>query len=686
MILTVIGMFKVDMKKIILSLLLTAITLPGFILATDISSGDLGEVVIRADDVIVYGEQKPINAIIASKVIGSIELKTKGIRNLAQALEYTAGIDIQPVGKGESHISMRGFDQVASKVLIDGVPAYEGFFGLVDLSAIPAQAIEKIIIEKGASSVLYGPNTMGGVVNVITRKGALIHNRETEVSFTAGDYNSRNYGISHSANLGKINYYLGYDRRVSDGFALAGGFDNSNTWVGENSGYNENGGLREFSDFNKQSLVANIGYESGGKTRGNLSLSYLDNKHACPVELNRYWRFTKWYQWQLSLAGEHKFSQRAIVSSRFFYVDHTDELTDYTELTYQAGGKTWFDKSRYDDFSYGGDMQFRYTAGTRNLFRLGLNFQKDRNDQKEYNARNFYGDIIVGWSPVQSYEANTYNIGGEDLIKLTDRIFITPGVAYSYFKPIKSADMPSPAAIGTFNPQIGMSVDITKKATLITSVARKVRFPRLKELYSTHAGGNPDLKAEQTIASEIGIDYAFSDINSISVSWFRNDIENLIERVRNESNEWVYQNIGRALFTGIETQIRSLPISRVSAEISYTYLDAKNKEGNSKVACRPEHKLNFNIGYASPVNLSLNLYGSFVGHQVQYYTVDGENIARTIPTYFLGNARIAYKVASIRPASTELFITVNNIFDKNYEEGNGPMPGRSIWAGFDVGI
>ena len=686
MILTVIGMFKVDMKQIILSLLLTAIILPGFAPASDMSGGDLGEVVIRADDVIVYGEKKPVNAIIASRVISSVELKSKGIRNLAQALEYTAGIDIQPVGKGESHISMRGFDQVASKVLIDGVPAYEGFFGLVDLTAIPAQAIEKIVIEKGGSSVLYGPNTMGGVVNVITRKGALIHNRETEVSFSAGDYNSRNYGISHSANLGKVNYYLGYNRRVSDGFALSGNFDNSDIWVGEASGYDENGGLREYSDYHKQSLVANIGYESGGKTRGNLSFTYLNNKHGCPVELNRYWRFTKWYQWQLSLAGEHKLSPTAVLSSRLFYVDHTDELADDIELTYEAGGRTWFDKSRYDDFSVGGDLQFRYTAGKWNLFRMGFNYQKDHNDQKEYNARDFNNNIIVGWSPVQSYEANTYNFGGEDLIRLTDRVFVTPGAAYSYFKPIKSADMPSPGAIGKFNPQIGMSVDITEKATLVTSVGRKVRFPRLKELYSTHAGGNPDLKAEQTVASETGFDYRINDFNSISVSWFRNDIEDLIERVQDGSGDWIYQNIGRALFTGLETQIRSMPVDRIRAGFSYTYLNAKNKEDDSKVACRPEQKLDFNIGYDSPAHISLALYGSFVGHQVQYYSDNGENVARTIPTYFLGNARITYKIAAARTASTELFITINNIFDKNYEEGNGPMPGRSIRAGFDVGI
>jgi len=626
---------------------------------TEISSSDLGEIVFQGDDIIVYGEKQPFNAALKANEITLTELQGKGAQTIAEALEYVSGVDIQNGGKGESHLSIRGFEQKSSKILIDGVPVYEGFFGIVDLSAVPVQAVQKIVIEKGATSVLYGANTMGGVVNIITRKGTGL--RKSNISLALGDNNTRKLASDYSDVMGKLSYYLGYSWRSSDGMRMSNDYNAADKWIGVDSEYREDGDTRELSDYNKQSFLVNLGYKAGAD-KVDLSLSYFTNEHGCPVEQNRYWRFADWHQWQISLAGEKRISSAAIFNTRLFYVNHGDELVDDAERTIEAGGKSWFDKSRYDDYSLGGEVHLRIIPNKRNLIRVGLNYQQDRNKQTEYNPRNNVGDIIFhGWTDIETYEADTYCIGAEDLFRFTDRLFVTLGASY-------------------------VTCHISGNMSLIASIARKTRFPRMVELYSSHTGGNPDLKAEQTIASEAGIECNISNYAYIAASFFHNDIDNLIESVKDESGSRIYLNIGEARFYGWETQLRSTIISGLDFRGNYTYLYATDEVDDIEIACRPRHKLNLSVVYKLPADLSSTFYGTYVGRQVQYYNENGATLKRAISDYFLANAKVAYKMFFVHSKTSEFFITVKNILDRNYDEGNGPMPGRSILAGINVTI
>ena len=66
-----------------------------------------------------------------------------------------------------SRIRLRGMDN-GTLVLVDGHPA--NFNNASALNSIPIDQIEKIEVVKGPGSVLYGPQAMAGVINVITKK------------------------------------------------------------------------------------------------------------------------------------------------------------------------------------------------------------------------------------------------------------------------------------------------------------------------------------------------------------------------------------------------------------------------------------------------------------------------------------------------------------------------------------
>lgn len=119
-------------------------------------------------------EKKLIDTPANALIITADEIKSGGyqsafeaIKNLSQAGANMYQEDGGDTGGMMSRIRLRGMDN-GTLLLIDGHPS--NFLNATALNSIPADRIERIEIIKGASSVLYGPQAMAGVVNIITKK------------------------------------------------------------------------------------------------------------------------------------------------------------------------------------------------------------------------------------------------------------------------------------------------------------------------------------------------------------------------------------------------------------------------------------------------------------------------------------------------------------------------------------
>ncbi|MFH0725014.1 MAG: Plug domain-containing protein [Pseudomonadota bacterium] len=125
----------------------------------------LGEVVVSADR-----PDKEGPATIAKVTAEDIE--RQNATNLGEALKLVPGVFFrQGRSKEGYYVTMRGFEQENILILLDGIPIGVPYEGLVNLADIPVQNISEIKVIKGNASVLYGPNAMGGVINIITKKG-----------------------------------------------------------------------------------------------------------------------------------------------------------------------------------------------------------------------------------------------------------------------------------------------------------------------------------------------------------------------------------------------------------------------------------------------------------------------------------------------------------------------------------
>jgi len=639
---------------------------------------DLGQV-------LVTGDSEKTGSMTTTDVIFIEDIKMQGVKTVAQALEYVPGVDIQIGNKGQATLRVRGFNQNGVKVLIDGVPAHESYFGSLDLGQISIDSIARIKVIKGASSVLYGPNTMGGVINIITKKGG--EKPCTSLTTSFGENNTRNYIFNHGASVGNFNYWISGSHRTTDGFELSDRFDPNNPRTGLGTDFNEDGGTRDLSYFTENTFNSKIGYEYDNNSKLYLSFNYQQNKKGCPTEDSRYWEFNKWNHWHVNLVGEHDFTDILTLKARVYYVDHEDTLEDVSWDADHTTSKKWFEQSVWDDYTLGGELQAYLDFGNASLVKIGVSYMKDNHVQQDYyDAATL--SVVRGWAseglqPAEEYEIDVYSYGIEDKIRVFDRVTLNAGVSFDVHDPVKAYGGVDRDKTEVWNPQAGIAFDITRDFNIYASVAKKTRFPQMGELYSNLAGGNKSLKPQKTIAYEIGLKKQFNDVMNLSLAGFFNDVEDRIV-CETVSGTKQYVNKGETETKGLEAQLDITTPWNLDIGLGYTYLVSKDKDDAASAWADseyiPEHKATLNVRYAFDFGLTAAFQSVYTGEQIEY---DGSNKVK-IDDFLVCNAKLIQNIPFSEKLTTDLFIEVKNMFDENYEEGHGPTPGRSFLIGMTL--
>ena len=158
-------------------------------------------------------------------VIKEEDMKAISSSNALNLLNFLPGIFIERTGDfGRADVNIRGIGQRGQRivVLVDGRPEKMGLFGCAVTHAFPLDNVERIEVVRGPSSVLYGSEAMGGVINILTRtpeKGF-----ETDFSASYGSFNTLQFNLRHGAKIRNLRYYFTLDRRESDGHRPHSGY------------------------------------------------------------------------------------------------------------------------------------------------------------------------------------------------------------------------------------------------------------------------------------------------------------------------------------------------------------------------------------------------------------------------------------------------------------------------------
>src|SRR5690606_20015295 len=119
----------------------------------------------------VIGERVPVALPVTVDSVTADTIAAQHRDDLSPALELVPGVATQNVGqRRERLVTLRGFNSRQVPLFIDGVPVYVPYDGNVDLARFGVDYVSEIRVSKGLASLLYGPNIMGGAINVVSRR------------------------------------------------------------------------------------------------------------------------------------------------------------------------------------------------------------------------------------------------------------------------------------------------------------------------------------------------------------------------------------------------------------------------------------------------------------------------------------------------------------------------------------
>ncbi len=560
-------------------------------------------------------------------------------KDLSEVLSYSSGTFISSGSKNEFRIKIRGFESQRIVLLYDGIPIYEPFFNSFDLKTIPAEEVENIKVVKGASSVLYGPNALGGVINIITRRP-----RPPSFSLKTLYGTNNSFNISSSGAINWKNVFL-------SGFAS---FDRSDGFK-----WNRNGGntLRENSDYDRKNITGKLYFYPNQKSEILLEAAYYWSEFGIPFATEyyfpRYWRFKSWNRLQLNLGGTFSLLKDGHLKFRSYYVRHDNILDAYTDESMNE--LMW--ESTYDNDSYGAFLLGNVPYLAHNELKFSLNYRDD-------NVRT-QDDSGAEW---EEFEHQTLSLGFENYFGLSPRLKLAAGVSLDYLRKDSGDNKTS------LNPIFGLKFNPDDYMDIHLTFSQKSRFPSMRSLYSSR-GGNPDLKDERGASFEFGVRYEKNFLLSGAI--FYNKIKDLISAVRLPSGFQTNLNIGKANIFGFELESQKA-VSWMSFSVNYTYLKARNEEENRPLDLVPESQLNFVLEAKAKNKLRFTLWGLAVsGSEVKIF----DELVK-IPGYFVLNAIISKGFSSFT-----IFLKGENLFNKYYVTEPGyPVSARTVSVGLKLNL
>lgn len=613
--------------------------------------GDSVIEVFRLQEVVVYGnrEQIPSSMVIE---IAQPQMRAKNSATVSELLNLEPGLNLTTGYKAETETRIRGFRSSEVLVLVDGRPINPGYYGKVDLSMLPLDNLAKITIVKGPASVAYGPNSMGGVINIVTQNG--LETPRTVIESKLGDYQFRNLSLNHSRQIGRFNYWIsGYEHHAR-GFRMSEEFQPTKY---------EDGGKRELSFYHKAGISGKLGYQPTDKLLVTLASDYHWARKDIPVatrfapgDTPRYWRFPNWQRYSATLSSEWKTNSRLTLKSVLFADAYNDRLINY-QTADMSDDQIDYD-SLLENFTLGGLVHGQYRLGQQHRLLTGIQFRQDRMDKK--------ADLDQPW---EDHFALTGSLFLQDDFWPWKNTTLTLGLGYHFHQ------TETQNSSGRFAPMVSFQQQLPGKWRLFSSYSHTLRFPTLHHLYG-QTSGNPELQPESADKFELGINKIFFFSNrdqycSVDLAVFYNRMNDLIYRATRSLR---YKNISQATMQGVEIRTIGSLNRHLSGEFSYSFIDFP-RSALEITDYLPANKFRILLTGKTGFGTTVNYEAAFVDDRQFYYT---NSYVINLDRYFVHNLNVTQAITHHITARLE----VSNLFDKYYEEEFGyPQPGRQVMGG-----
>jgi vitamin B12 transporter len=495
----------------------------------------------------------------AISVITASEIERKQSKTIAEALQGVPGISISPNGgRGQTtSVFIRGAKSEHTLMLIDGVEQNDpsSTSNAYDFSRLSTDNVERIEVLRGSQSTLYGTDAIGGVINIITKKG------DGPAQFTGtaeyGNHNSSFLSGGVSGSTEKLRYSATVSNDQTNGF----------------------------SAFNKT--------RGGVETDGNRSTTFsgrLDGSITDAISAyttlrynNSRAEFDGFGTDEGNINEAEEISTRIAATANLWDEKWTQELgASYSNIDRDIASS--FGPSSYEGERSKIDWVHTIKPITRHIITGGVETEQDR--------------FISDFDGKQSNRNHAAFL--QDQWNVMDNLYITFGGRFDHNEAFGNKS--------TYRIAPAYTVDAT--GTLLkASYGTGFKAPSLFQLYSFF--GNRNLNPETSKGFDAGFEQPLLDGRlRFGSSVFQLDIEDLIDYSFATN---AYVNVGSAKTHGLESFIHYAPMASLSFALTHTYTLAEDETDDSELLRRPRHSFaldsNWNVTDAVRLGASLNYVG-----------------------------------------------------------------------------
>ncbi|MEQ1800751.1 MAG: TonB-dependent receptor [Gammaproteobacteria bacterium] len=616
------------------------------------------------------------------QVVEGPQLESATRQNVAKALDVLPGVFVTPLGsRSEVLVNVRGFDSRQVPLYIDGVPVYVPYDGNIDLARLGVWDVESLRVTRAGGSVLYGPNALGGAINVVTRRPEAGVNFEARGSVTLDDsLDQQRQDAGFLASAAGEHWYV-------QGMLITADADFFRLPSGETYGPAEDGGRRENSATQDTTSSLKVGWRGDSGADWQLAWSRLDGEKNTPpyagtfpgsVIQTRFWQWPFYDKESLYLIGAVPVSDTVWVRTRLFYDTFQNSLLSYDNATYTTQNLPFAFTSEYDDYSWGGTAEAEWSpAGDGSITRGILYYKRDVHRETDE----------VG-EPWERMEDTTWSLATEHQHALTDAVTGVVGVGWNSIDARQADNNIGGGVIVPFpleddsalNFQGGIDWRASDAWTLGANLAHKTRFPTIKDRYSYRLGRavpNPGLQAETAEHVELSASGALLGATT-RFALFGSEVEDAIEAVTVAPTACTTppctqnQNVGRQRNVGAEVSLaRAFPyIGNVS--LDYTWLDRKNQENpDVRPVYTPRQK--FRVGTRTELGERVALNVDFKAEDGRYSQTNG---VRTTSGFGLLDAGLEVRLVD----SLRLLVEGANLTDRRYAYDEGFYESGRTWS------
>jgi outer membrane receptor for ferrienterochelin and colicins len=561
--------------------------LPLMLAASNIVAAEEPVIVVSGAKV----DQNIADTVEAVEVISREEINAMGAKTVAEVMENIPGVVI--FDHPQATVMMQGFEGAYVKILIDGIEISGDVAGATPVSMLPVADIERIEIVRGASSVLYGSDAMGGVINIITKKPAKDRfSFQTKQEFAS---NLRYYGDA----------YVGYANKLF-ALSLGGSFDwDKGKVVAKENTLGRQIDIYDVAAVRMGAARANaIWYHPGGELE--LYGSWSNSLMQFSADMDNGYDFTN-TKFEGGIKESYRFSDFALINGFFSYrqLDYDADRHNYAFSTTAP-----YADSLFRDIE--GELRFSWDPAISHSLLFGVNAKREALDSDSFDAEKSM--VLIG-----VFAQDTWNIKGADTVR------VVPGIRFDYRPPNSSEE----DHIFKFTPKLSLRYDPVKELVLRLSYGMGFKTPSLKQNYWVffHPApynflltGNPSLKPETSHGINTSADYSITKEITLSVAGYFNYIFDLIDdyisdeaagSALNSSGQTQpfiytrgYRNVGKAITAGGDVSFR-FNGKRLKAMAAYDLTIARGYDEETDtykdLTSRVPHQVSASVAYTIPV-------------------------------------------------------------------------------------